>query len=110
MIEETKFQKTRVKASGGTVTALQIQKRNKERVNVFLDGEFAFGVSLQIAMTLKKGQRLSASQIDVLKEDDEGEVAFQRAVRYLGIRPRSSAEIVLYLKRKEYDESLVESV
>jgi len=110
MIEETKFQKTRVKASGGTVTALQIQKRNKERVNVFLDGEFAFGVSLQIAMTLKKGQRLSASQIDALKEDDEGEVAFQRAVRYLGIRPRSSAEIVLYLKRKEFDESLVESV
>lgn len=110
MREETKFPKTSVKANSGTVTALQIQKRNKERVNVFLDGEYAFGVSLSIGLTLKRGQRLSASQIDALKEDDEGEVAFQRAVRYLGVRPRSSAEIALYLKRKEYDEKLVESV
>jgi len=110
MIEETKFQKNRVKSNGGTVTALQIQKRNKERVNVFLDGEYAFGVSLSIAMTLKKGQHLSATQIEALKEDDESEVAFQRAVRYLGIRPRSSAEIALYLKRKEFDEDLVVEV
>lgn len=110
MKEETKSPNARVKANGGTVTALQIQKHNKERVNVFLDGEYAFGVSLSIAMTLKKGQRLSAAQVDALKEDDEGEVAFQRALRYLGIRPRSSMEITLYLKRKEYDDALVENV
>ena len=30
----------------GTVSGLEIQKKNKERVNVYLDGEFAFGLSL----------------------------------------------------------------
>ena len=28
----------------GTITALKAQKRAQERVNVFLDGEFAFGL------------------------------------------------------------------
>jgi regulatory protein len=98
------------KMTSGTITMLQMQKRNKERVNVFLDGEYAFAVSLDTATTLKKGQRLSAAEIDALKQDGEVDLAYQRALRYLGMRPRSSAEIVTYLKRKEYDEAIVEVV
>jgi regulatory protein len=98
------------KVTSGTITMLQMQKRNKERVNVFLDGEYAFAVSLDTATTLKKGQRLSAAEIDALKQDGEVDLAYQRALRYLGMRPRSSAEIVTYLKRKEYDEAIVEVV
>jgi regulatory protein len=94
----------------GEITALQMQKRNKERVNVFLDGEYAFAVSLTMAATLRKGQRLAAEDVAVLKEDGEVDLAYQRALRYLGMRPRSSAEIVTYLKRKEYDESIVDTV
>jgi regulatory protein len=94
----------------GEITALQMQKRNKERVNVFLDGEYAFAVSLTMAATLRKGQRLAAEDVAVLKEDGEVDLAYQRALRYLGMRPRSSAEIVTYLKRKEYDESIVDMV
>ena len=30
----------------GRITALVAQKRNKERVNVYLDGEFAFWLAL----------------------------------------------------------------
>jgi regulatory protein len=94
----------------GIITALQLQKRNKERVNVFVDGEYAFAVSLTMAATLRKGQRLAAEDIEALKEDGEVDLAYQRALRYLGMRPRSSAEIVTYLKRKEYDESIVDIV
>jgi regulatory protein len=94
----------------GVITALQLQKRNKDRVNVFLDGEYAFAVSLNAAAALKKGQRLSRTEVEALKQDGEVDLAFQRAVRYLGMRPRSSAEIVTYLKRKEVDEAVVEVV
>lgn len=94
----------------GIITMLQMQKRNKERVNVFLDEEYAFAVPLNTALTLKKGQRLSVAEIEAFKQDGETDLAFQRAVRYLGMRPRSSAEIVAYLKRKEYDEQIVEVV
>ena len=41
-----------------TITRLQIQKNNKERVNVFLDDEYAFAVALDIAVELRKGQEL----------------------------------------------------
>ncbi|MCC6458205.1 MAG: RecX family transcriptional regulator [Caldilineaceae bacterium] len=94
----------------GVITALQLQKRNKDRVNVFVDGEYAFAVSLTLAATLHKGQRLAAEDVEALKQDGEVDLAYQRALRYLGMRPRSSAEIVTYLKRKEYDESIVEIV
>lgn len=96
--------------TSGIITSLQMQKRNKERVNVFLDDEFAFAIALNDAITLKKGQHLSAADVEAFKQAGESDLAFQRAVRYLGMRPRSSAEIVTYLKRKEVDETVVEDV
>lgn len=110
MRNKTDSPETKPKIASGTITLLQMQKRNKERVNVFLDGEYAFAVPLNVALTLKKGQRLSAAQVDEFRQDGEVDLAFQRSVRYLGMRPRSSAEIVTYLKRKEYDEAIVEVV
>ena len=40
----------------GTITKLEIQKKNKERVNVFLDEKYAFAVTLTVALELKRGQ------------------------------------------------------
>ena len=110
MQNKTRFQAKEAKTNSGTITLLQMQKRNKERVNVFLDDEYAFAVGLDVALTLKKGQRLTEAQVEAFKQDGEADLAYQRAVRYLGMRPRSSAEIVTYLKRKEYDEAVVEVV
>ena len=89
---------------GGTITALRVQQGNRERVSVFLDGEYAFGVSLPIALELRKGQVLADAEIGRLQAEDGRERAYQQAVRYLGIRPRSRAEIARYLRDKGYDE------
>ena len=43
---------------GGTITALEIQQHNKERVNVHLDGVFAFGLAVLEAARLRKGRGL----------------------------------------------------
>jgi regulatory protein len=110
MREKQPTQASEPKVTSGIITSLQMQQRNKDRVNVFLDGEYAFAVGLNAATTLKKGQRLSVAEVNELKQDGETDLAFQRALRYLGMRPRSSAEIVTYLKRKEYDEEIVAEV
>ena len=55
----------------GTITDLQIQKRNKERVSVYLDGTYAFAVTIFVAAGLKKGQLLSEDDIEQLKDQDE---------------------------------------
>lgn len=94
----------------GTVSGLEIQKKNKERVNVYLDGEFAFGLSLLEAVQLRKGQTLSESDIAALKARDETGRAYERAIQFLGPRPRSAAEIRGHLAEKEIDAAVIDAV
>ena len=77
----------------GTITALIAQKRNKDRVNVYLDGEFAFGLAAIEAIRLRQGQVLSDEEIEHLKALDEIERAHERALNLLSYRPRSAQEI-----------------
>ena len=90
-----------------TITRLQVQKHNQERVNVFLDDEYAFAVALDIAVELRKGQELDAADVARLRDADTLAQAYARAVRYLGSRPRSQAEIERYLRDKEYDDGVI---
>lgn len=93
-----------------TVTALEVQKKNKERVNVYLDGEFAFGLTLIDAARLRKGQILSDDEIAALKHADEIAQGYERAVQFLSYRPRSIAEIRRNLAEKEIDEAVIDQV
>jgi len=83
-----------------TITALKAQKRNPNRINVYLDGEFGFGVSRIVAAWLSVGQALSDERISALKIDDEMEVAFQQALKFMHYRMRSSIEVEQYLLDK----------
>jgi regulatory protein len=82
------------------ITAIKVQKKNRRRVNVCLDGEYAFALPTSIAASLKVGQTLSPAEIDELQECDAIEVAYDQALNYLSYRPRSRAEVEAYLKRK----------
>src|SRR5262245_29060075 len=75
------------------VTALKLQARNKTRVNVSLDGEFAFGLAKILALPLRIGQELSEADVERLQTADAEEQAHERATRLLARRPRSEAEI-----------------
>jgi len=90
------------------ITALKIQKRNKERVNVYLDGQFAFGLAAIEAAHLQVGQALSDTEIARLKERDAVEQAVQRALNLLSYRPRSVAEIRRRLRQKNCEEQTIE--
>jgi regulatory protein len=75
------------------ITAIEPQQKNPQRVNVYLDGEFAFGLASIVAVWLKPGQELSEEKAAQLKADDEREVAYQKALHFISYRPRSSAEV-----------------
>lgn len=74
-----------------TITALRFQKRNPERVNVYLDGSYAFGLPALIAASLRIGQSLGEDEIASLQGQDAAQRAYERALRFLASRPRSSA-------------------
>lgn len=93
----------------GTITALEIQKRNKERVNVYLDGEYAFPLALIEAAKLRRGQILSDDEIATLKAADAITVAVDQSVRFLSFRPRSIGEIRRYLQQKKVEPVAIDN-
>jgi regulatory protein len=94
----------------GTITAIVVQKRNQERVSVFLDGEYAFSLPLLEAARLHKGQTLDNSDIAQLETIDERYKAMDKAVRYLARRPHSTGEIRGKLRAKQFDDEIISYV
>lgn len=77
------------------ITDIQPQKKNPKRVNIFLDGSYAFAVSLEskIINKLKINEELNQEKIQKLIFDDQVERLYDKAVRFLSFRPRSEKEI-----------------
>ncbi len=94
--------------AGRTITALEIQQQDKERVNVYLDGRFAFGLSRLAAAHLKTGQVLTQVEIDALCALDEVARAVDYAARLLARRPYSAAEIRRRLEVRRFAASAIE--
>lgn len=95
---------------GKTITAITAQKRDKKRVNIFFDGEFAFGISRIVAAWLQVGQNLTDEQISKLISEDQDEIAYQRAIKLITYRDRSIAEIRQSLHQKQIPEEIIENV
>ena len=92
------------------ITALKVQSRNPQRVNVYLDGEFAFGLSRLVAAWLQEGQELDEEKITTLKTGDAHEVAYQRALNLVVRRMRSGANIQENLRKHGISEQVIASV
>ncbi len=92
------------------ITALTLQKRNRQRVNVYLDGEFAFGLARILAAWMQVGQTLSDEKIAQLKASDEREAAYQRAINFLNYRPRTEGEIRQNLQKHGVPDDVLEEV
>ena len=93
-----------------TITALKTQKRNPNRINVYLDGDFAFGLSRLVGAWLTIGQELSDEKIRQLKSQDEGEVALQKAMHFLEYRSRTQQEVLRKLTELGYAEEVASEV
>lgn len=90
------------------ITSLEAQKRNPNRVNVYLDGEFAFGLARIVAAWLKVGDTLDDAKIQKMQAEDARERAIQQALLFLSYRPRSESEIRKNLRKHEIPEEVIE--
>lgn len=93
----------------GTITRLAFQKHAADRVNVYLDGRYAFALPDMEAARLRVGQFLDDDAIAQLQAQDERQKAYDRAVRFLGYRPRSQAEVRRNLLEAGLEADLVEA-
>jgi regulatory protein len=90
------------------ITAISVQKKNPNRVNLYLDGDFAFGVARITAAWLNVGDELSDEKIAKLLAEDSREWAYQQAMLYLSYRARSEKEIRQNLLKHELPEDVIE--
>jgi regulatory protein len=95
----------------GTITALRAQVKDPQRVNVFVNHEFAIGVSLTTITKagLYVGKSVSAEEYARIEQLENGDKAFQAALRYLEARPRSTAEVRQKLLRKDFAPEAIEA-
>jgi regulatory protein len=90
------------------ITAIEPQQKNPQRVNIYLDGKFSFGLARILATWLKVGQDLGDERISSLKAEDEREVIYQKALHFLSYRPRSSSEVQRNLIKRGISETLAQ--
>jgi regulatory protein len=91
------------------VTALRVQARNKNRVNVYLDGRFAFGLAKLEAARLRIGQELDEAAVARLQSADSREQIHERALRLIARRARSESEVRENLKKHGVAEPLIDA-
>ena len=86
----------------GQITGIETQKKRKDRFNIFLDGDFAFGLSGEAVFLnkLKTGKDLTQTEVNKLIQADQVERLFEKGIRFLGFRPRSEKEVRGYLTFK----------
>ncbi len=92
------------------ISAIKVQKKDQNRVSIYLDEEYAFGLTRITAAWLTIGQVLTEEEISRLSSEDDVEVAYLRALKFLSYKPRSAAEVAERLRKYEYSEQIIEQV
>ena len=73
--------------------------RAKNRVQVYLDGQYGFSLSKKLALEVRLDEALREDRIQELIERDQREAAYEQALRLLSHRPRTERELrVRYAK------------
>jgi regulatory protein len=98
--------------SSGRITALEPQVRHPDRVNLYLDGRFACGLSQEVVARkcLCVGQDLTSDDLQALLGDEEVQRVRDSAYLLLSYRARSHTEIEGRLLQKGFDATLVKRV
>lgn len=94
-----------------TVTAIEVQKKDVNRISVYLDGEFAFGLHQDVLLEcgIAKGDELSEERIEAILASEQDRRAKEKALRLLSVRSRSRKELADRLKQARFTSSAVES-
>ena len=94
------------------ITSLKAGKSRQKRVNLFLDGKYAFSLEAELAVQegLRVGQELSVERLEELKGSDSLQRCLNAANHLLGYRPRSESELLERLQKRGFKRDIIEAV
>lgn len=91
------------------ITSIKVQEKNKKRCNLFVDGEFYTGISLESALKyrLKNGMELSQSELaEIVLESNKVE-ALSISINYVTKALKTKKQVKEYLLGKGYSNEVV---
>ena len=95
-----------------TITAIKAQAKNPERVSVYVDGVYAFSFNHAqlLDQRLRVGLVVDEPRLVELKAASDFGKAYERALLYVMIRPRSVLEVRQYGMRKKWSAEDTQAV
>jgi regulatory protein len=87
------------------ITSISIQVRDKDRVNVSVNGKYRFSLDVfqLVDLGIKVGKEYSETELVSLEEESQFGKLYMRALEYCLMRPHSQRELKDYLYRKTRD-------
>lgn len=92
------------------ITDIRPQKKRQDRLNIFIDGSYAFALDRLSAhdARLEIGQEVSEAQLSELLDRAGLDSALSVALRYLAARPRSERELRTRLRQRNIGEAVID--
>ncbi len=94
------------------ITAITPQVKDKRRCNIYIDGRFCCGLTLEATVKnrLRVGQVVSEEQLAEIQLESEKNTALDKALTHLSATRKTEKEIRTYLAGKGYLPAVVEYV
>ncbi len=90
------------------ITALSAQLKNPDRINLFVDGQFRFGLDIRqvVELGIKVGLELDEARLNELELESQFGKLYVQALNYCLLRPHSVREVRDYLWKKSQPKLL----
>jgi regulatory protein len=94
------------------ITAIKQQVKRADRYSVYVDDRYAFSLSESALLTSKiaSGQEIDKQQLQDYKKLSQDDKSYGMALRYAAMRLRSEWEMTTYLRRKQVEEPVADSI
>ncbi len=94
------------------VTNIRQQVKRNNRYSIYIDEKYSFSLSENglLASGIHVGVALSKQQLDALKDASKKDKAYNQALNQIARRLRSEWEVRDYLRRKDYEPTMVDEI
>ncbi|WP_138203123.1 recombination regulator RecX [Haloimpatiens lingqiaonensis] len=94
------------------ITKIEVQKRDKNRVNIYINEEFAFGCNAELVYTydLKKGKQVDLEFLKSVVEEDNYLNGKNYSLKVIEKTYKTEKEIRDKLYKKEYGDKVVDRI
>lgn len=92
------------------ITKIELQKRNKEKANIHIDGKYAFSLTVNglLECGLKEGSEISIDDIEKIRGEDEPSLAVMQALNTISHSMKTERELRQKLKDKKFSDAAIE--